>query len=87
MGIKAVAFHETIAVERIDRLFTSPKMRAAIGAQTVGCSACNAKFAVVLLDKSDPDNEGLICRLEALIANDCESGRHKSEYFIEKLEP
>jgi hypothetical protein len=83
MGIWVVAFHETVAAERIDRLFTSSKMRVVIEARSLGCSVCNARFAAVLLDKSDPDNEGLMCRLEALIADDCRAGEHRNEYFIE----
>ena len=56
MGIKAIAFHEVIATDKIHELFGSPESQKQIETQQGKCVKCNLAFVIVLFVKSDPRN-------------------------------
>jgi hypothetical protein len=81
MPIVALAFHEHIAMEKLDRYFESA---AASGSETrpLNCAKCSLGFAVVLVNREDKNNPTHIEGLSKLIEEDCIAGLHKDEYVL-----
>lgn len=84
MSIRAIAFHEAIAMEKMDEYFHSPESELQSETQAGKCVQCNLAFAIVLVVKSDPRNPEYIARLNSMIADDCINGIHKDEYVLEE---
>jgi len=83
MSIRAVAFHESLALEKLEEFFTSPESHAMAETQAVACSKCNLGFAVVLVARGLPKNAEYLARLNATIEGDCINGMHQEEYVLD----
>ena len=79
MPIVALAFHENIAMDRLDRYFAQPA-----GGETrpIVCSRCSLGFALVLVNRDDKNNWHYADELLALIEEDCINGLHRDEYVL-----
>jgi hypothetical protein len=79
--IVALAFHEHIAMEKLNRYFTSA---ATAGGETrpTNCSKCSLGFAVVLVNREDKNNRKHLENLRTLIEEDCIAGLHRDEYTL-----
>jgi hypothetical protein len=79
--IVALAFHEHIAMAKLNRFFESA---ATPGGETrpVNCSKCSLGFAVVLINREDKDNPKHLEDLQRLIEEDCIAGLHRDEYAL-----
>jgi hypothetical protein len=84
MSIRAIAFHESLAIEKLEDLFTSPESRALAETQALACSKCNLGFAAVLVVKGHPRNGEYLTRLNAIIEEDCINGMHQEEYVVDE---
>jgi hypothetical protein len=81
MPIVALAFHEELAKERLERYFDS--VRTSGGASgCVKCAKCGVSFAIILVNRADKDNAQYPEQLRALIEEDCISGLHRDEYVL-----
>jgi hypothetical protein len=81
MPIVALAFHEQLAIEKLDRYFASAE--AAGGeSRAMNCGKCELAFAVVLVNRSDRKNPQYIEDLQTLIEQDCIAGLHRDEYSL-----
>jgi hypothetical protein len=87
MSIRAIAFHEAIAMEKMDVYFRSPESQLQSETQAGKCVKCNLAFAIVLAVKSDPRNPEYVGHLNAIIAEDCIAGHHRDEYVLEESGP
>jgi hypothetical protein len=87
MGVKAIAFHEVIAADKIHELFGSPESQKQIETQEGKCVKCNLAFAIVLFVKTDPRNPEYVGHLNSIIADDRIGGRHKDEYLLDEVDP
>ena len=81
MPIVALAFHENVAMEKLDRYFAAA---GAAGGEShaINCSKCSLAFAVVLVNRGDKRNLTYIEDLRTLIEKDCVSGYHRGEYTL-----
>jgi len=84
MSIRAIAFHESLAVEKMEDLFTSPESQTLAETQTLMCSKCNLGFAAVLVAKGHPQNTEYLARLNMMIEEDCINGIHQGEYVVDE---
>jgi hypothetical protein len=81
MPIVALAFHEHVAMDKLNRYFESA---ATAGGETrpINCSKCSLGFAVILVNREDKSNSKHIEDLRKLIEEDCIAGLHKDEYVL-----
>jgi hypothetical protein len=80
MPIVALAFHEHMATEKLNRYFAT---NAAGGeSRGISCPDCSLAFAVVLVNREDTRNEKHILDLRTLIKEDCIGGLHRDEYTL-----
>jgi hypothetical protein len=86
MGIKAIAFHEIIAMEKIHELFRSQESHEQIDTQHGKCVKCNLGFVIVLFVKSDRTNPEYVGHLNSIISDDCIGGKHKDEYILDEAD-
>jgi hypothetical protein len=84
MSIRAIAFHEAIAMEKMDEYFHSPESGIQSETQAGKCVKCNLAFAIILVVKNDPRNQEYIGHLNSMIADDCINGIHRDEYVLEE---
>jgi len=82
MSLRAAAFHESVAVARLDELFRSPWNQMFSGTTGTRCPKCGARFAVFHSDREDTDNASYVARLENLISENCDDGKHSAEILI-----
>jgi hypothetical protein len=75
----AFAFHEQIAMERLNNYFASGDSGGE--SRAMKCSKCSLAFAVVLVDRTDKNNSKYIDDLRGLI-DDCINGLHRDEYTL-----
>jgi len=87
MGIRAIAFHEIIAMDKIHELFGSPESQEQIETQNGKCVKCNLRFVIVLFVKSDRRNPEYVGHLNSIISDECIGGRHKDEYVLDEVDP
>jgi len=80
MTLRAIAFHEAIAYDRLEEIFKADQ-NALFGGSLAGfCSRCNLKFGVFFPAKDDPQNSEYLAALNEMIASDCRGGKHRGEY-------
>jgi hypothetical protein len=85
MALRAVAFHEAISYEKLEEIFKADENVLFGGSLAGACSKCNLKFGVFFPSKDDPQNPEYLTTLNEMIANDCQSGKHRGEYtFVTK---
>ena len=80
MGIRAIAYHESVAMERLEKYFNGESSSGA-GSSATKCDSCNLTFAVVLPARDHPENARYILDLRRLISVDCINGMHQEEYM------
>jgi hypothetical protein len=81
MPVVALAYHENIAVEKLDRYFAAPSA-AGGDSRAITCSKCSLAFAVVLVNRADKSNARYLEELQEVIEKDCVSGYHRGEYTL-----
>lgn len=77
MAIKAIAFHETISVQKLAELFKPEIAQLFAGTTAAHCKNCGKQYAVFFPVADDPKNLGCVTDLEKQIAEDCNKGNHK----------
>jgi hypothetical protein len=78
VSLRAIAYHESISVDALNKIFKS-EWNQLFGANTFAhCKKCGALFAVFLQDSNDPENGPYVGELEKRITEDCQSGKHQS---------
>jgi hypothetical protein len=82
VGIRAIAYHESVAMERLERHFQGEGASRS-GTAATKCDKCKLNFAIVLPIHDHPDNAKYILRLTQIISDDRVSGRHHDEYMLE----
>jgi hypothetical protein len=82
MPIRAIAYHESIAMERLEKYFDGESGSLSDSTSTK-CDRCDIAFAVVLPARDHPDNARYVLDLTRLIAEDCRNGMHREEYVLE----
>jgi hypothetical protein len=55
MVIRAIAYHESVAMKRLEKYFDGESGSHA-SSSTAKCGACNLMFAVVLPARDNPEN-------------------------------
>jgi hypothetical protein len=81
MPIVALAFHEHLAMDKLNQYFTAAS--AAGGeSRAISCPKCSLAFAVVLVNREDARNDKYILDLRTLIKDDCIGGLHRDEYTL-----
>jgi hypothetical protein len=83
----AVAYHESIALDKLHEHFDGPE--ADLIAITAGtkCVKCGLGFAVVLTSKTDSLNNEYLSRLDDVIKGDCRNGLHQHQYVLGAATP
>ena len=81
MPIVALAFHEHLALEKLNRYFESAESAGGETRPTT-CSKCSLEFAIVLVNRVDERNADYLEELRTLIENDCINGLHRDEYAL-----
>jgi hypothetical protein len=82
MGIRALAYHESVAMERLEKYFDG-ESESLSGSTSTKCDRCEVVFAVVLPARDHPDNVRHVMDLKRLISDDCINGLHQEEYVLE----
>lgn len=81
MGIRAIAYHESVAMERLEEYFHGESSSLA-GSTIAKCDGCNLAFAIVLPARDHPNNDRYILELRRLISEGCIDG-FQEEYVFE----
>jgi hypothetical protein len=76
MALRAIAFHESISVNALERLFKSEWHQLFAATTFAHCKKCGALFAVFLPKSDDPENGPYVAELEKRITEDCKAGKH-----------
>jgi len=80
MPIVALAFHEQIAMEKLNQYFSAHE--AAGESRAINCPRCSLGFAMVLVDRENKNNAKYIEDLQVQIGDDCINGLHRDEYTL-----
>ena len=78
MGICAVAYHESVAMERLEKYFDG-ESGSVSDATSTKCDRCETVFAVVLPARNHPDNARYVRDLTRLVSEDCINGMSRVE--------
>lgn len=81
MTLRAIAFHESISVEKLEEIFEHDANELFGGTLGARCPACGLKFAVFFPAYDDPENQNYLTKLKELIASDCKGGQHLLEEY------
>jgi hypothetical protein len=82
MPVVALAFHEHLAMEKLNDYYRSPTASARSETRAIACRNCALSFAVLLVNRDDKGNANYIDNLRNSIAADCIGGRHRDEYKL-----
>ena len=82
MPVVALAFHEHLAMEKLNDYYRSPNASARSETQAIACKNCSLSFAVVLVNRDDKRNARHVDSLRNLIETDCIGGLHRDEYRL-----
>lgn len=82
MPVVALAFHEQLAIEKLNEYFRSPEASARSESRAVDCKNCALTFAVVLVNRNDKRNAKYLDLLKRSIEADCIGGLHRDEYEL-----
>jgi hypothetical protein len=80
MPIVALAFHEGVALEKLNSYFAAGNRKSQ--SRTLSCTKCSLTFAVVLVNQEDRNNEEYLEDLLVAIEDDCINGLHREEYVL-----
>jgi hypothetical protein len=79
----AIAVHEQVAGAKLAQLErTDPNQM--FGSGTGTCPRCGATFAIIFMSDFNKDNQKFAARLEQLIGEDCNEGKHALEIVLNK---
>ena len=81
MPIVALAFHEELARERLNRYFDCVQP-AGGAAGCVSCPKCGVPFTLICVNRADEHNMDHSSRMRTLIEEDCINGMHRDEYVL-----
>jgi hypothetical protein len=82
MGIRAIAYHESVAMERLEKYFDG-ESGSLSGSTSTKCDRCEIVFPVVLPARDHPDNVRYVLELTRLISENCINGMRQEEYVLE----
>jgi hypothetical protein len=82
MALRAIAYHESVAMERLEKYFDG-ESGSLSGSTSMKCDRCDIVFAVVLPARDHPDNARYVSDVSGLISEDCINGMHQEEYVLE----
>lgn len=85
MTVRAIAFHKSVAQEKMEQLFKSDAAQVFSGSTAAVCSKCQQEFAVYFPQKDDPENDHYLKELNKLIATDCRDGQHEERYQYQSV--
>jgi hypothetical protein len=81
MPIVALAFHEQLARDRLERYFDSVQP-AGGSAGCVSCPKCGVAFSIIYVNRVDEKNPEYSEKMRSLIGEDCINGIHRDEYVL-----
>jgi hypothetical protein len=81
MRMRAIAYHESVAVERLQRYFGKQGASLA-GTAATKCENCNLNFAILLPSRDHPDNPRYILQSTRAVSEDCINGMHQDEHVL-----
>jgi hypothetical protein len=76
MPLRAIAFHENISVENLEKLFKAEWNQLFANTTFAHCKGCKRLYAVFLADGNDKNNGDYVAELEKRISDDCNGGKH-----------
>lgn len=82
MPVIALAFHEQVAMEKVNEYYRSPRASARSETRAITCKSCSLTFAVVLINRDDKRNAIYLQDLKNSIESDCIGGLHQDEYTL-----
>lgn len=82
MPVVALAFHEHLAMEKLNDYYCSPNASARSETRAIACKNCSLSFAVLLVNRDDEQNAKYLDNLRNSIAADCIGGLHRDEYKL-----
>jgi hypothetical protein len=82
MSVVALAFHEHLAMEKLNDYYRSPNASARSETRAIACKNCSLSFAVLLVNRDDKQNAQHVDKLRNLIETDCIGGLHRDEYKL-----
>jgi hypothetical protein len=82
MPIVAIAFHETLAHEKMKEFFANARVAGAEAGVT-NCPNCSQGFALIFLKPADASKEKYRISFRQLIGDDCINGIHRDEYPLD----
>jgi hypothetical protein len=82
MTIRAWAFHQAISFDRLEELLKSDVNQLFSGTLAGRCSGCGLRFGIFFPAKGDPENDKYLAKVQAMILEDCHSGKHRGEYIL-----
>ena len=74
----AVAYHENIAVQEINRYFAATHATGD-DSRSVTCPRCSLVFAVILINRTSNSNPAYFDDLRSVIEKDCVVGYHRGD--------
>jgi hypothetical protein len=82
MPVVALAFHEHLAMEKLNDYYRSPNASTRSETRAITCKNCALSFAILLVNRDDNQNANYIDNLRNLIGADCIRGLHRDEYEL-----
>ena len=76
MSLVAIAFHESVSVNKLEELFKSEWHQLFAATTVAHCKKCGTSYAVFLPKSDDPQNGPYIAELESRISKGCDKGKH-----------
>jgi hypothetical protein len=76
------AFHESVMTDKLKGLFSPPTDRLFDETLRTQCVKCQATFALFIHDRVNARNASYVTKLNALITEDCNEGKHSEELSV-----
>lgn len=76
MSLRAIAFHESVSVKKLEELFKSEWNQLFAGTTVAHCKKCGEQFAVFLPTSDDAENGPYVAQLEKRISEGCNNKKH-----------
>jgi hypothetical protein len=83
MPVVAIAFHNAVAPDKLNDLFSSDEVVSRSQTKSINSPKCGLFFAVVVTQKDDTRNDLFVEGLRIVIGDDCDNGIHNEEYAYE----
>jgi hypothetical protein len=85
MALQAVAYNDSIALDKIHEYFAGSKSERIATTSGTKCRKCGRLFAVILAVKDDVKNSRYLDQLQQMIERDCKKGQHCDEYQLDRV--